>query len=167
MKFRATKIALILSTLCLQVATTPALQAATLDDASPAAYNSQVRTGAFAGARIRLAVGSQTREPRLRAGFSFAAMQSGQTRRGASFTRFGEGLEFGVNSRNSQPHMSLAGYSLTSERLGAADGVNAAGKKKGLSTPATIGIVIGGAALLALLAFVAICADDGGECGSQ
>ncbi len=167
MKFRATKIALILSTLCLQVATTPALQAATLDDASSARQNSQVRTGAFAGARIRLAVGGQTREPRLRAGFSFAALQSGQTRRGASFTRFGEGLEFGVNSRDSQPHMSLAGYSLASERLGAADGVNAAGKKKGLSTPATIGIVIGGAALLALIAFVAICADDGGECGSQ
>ncbi len=141
MKFRMTKFAVILSTLCLQVATTPALQAATLDDASSARQNSQVRTGAFAGARIRLAVGGQTREPRLRAGFSFAAMQSGQTRRGASFTRFGEGLEFGVNSSNSQPHMSLAGYSLTSERLGAVQ--DEQGKNRGL-TLRTAAFVVGG-----------------------
>jgi len=149
MKFRMTKFAVILSTLCLQVATTPALQAATLDDASSANHNSQVRTGAFAGARIRLAVGSQTREPRLRAGFSFAALQSGQTRRGASFTRFGEGLEFGVNSRDSQPHMSLAGYSLASERLGAADGAGGESKKgHGLRTAAFIigGVLVAGAA---------------------
>ena len=127
----------------------PASQAAALEDALLIGRDAQFRTGTFAGARIRLAVGGQKREPKLRAGFTFASVQSGQSARGVSFTRFGEGLEFGITDRNAQPHMSIAGYSLAPKRLGAADGAEDGSKKgHGLRTAAFIvgGVLVAGVA---------------------
>ncbi len=167
MKNRVTNIFVMLSLAGAQLFAIPASQAAALEDAPVAGRDAQFRTGTFAGGRIRLAIGSQRKEPKLRTGFTFASMQSGQSTRGTYFTRFGEGLEFGITDRNARPHMSVAGYSLAPKRLGAADGTEDAGKKKGLSTPAIIGIVVGGVALLAVAAFVAICSNDSGECGSD
>lgn len=167
MKNRVTNFFVMLSLAGAQLFAIPASRAAALEDAPVVGRDAQVRTGTFAGARIRLAIGSQRKEPKLRAGFTFASMQSGRSARGASFTRFGEGLEFGITDRSVEPHMSIAGYSLTPKRLGAAEGAEGAGKNRGLSTPAIIGIAVGGAAVLALVAFVAICSNDSGECGSD
>ena len=139
MKTRITNIFAILSLSCAQLIVVPASQAAALEDATLIGRDAQFRTGTFAGARIRLAVGGQKREPKLRAGLTFASVQSGQSARGVSFTRFGEGLEFGITDRNAQPHMSIAGYSLAPKRLGAADGAEDGSKKgHGLRTAAFI-----------------------------
>lgn len=156
----------ILAFLTAQIGLTSMASAATLETSPPTGATSPLRTGAFLGARIRLAVGSRKKEPRLKAGLSFAAMQSGQSMRGGSLVRFGEGFEFGITDSDRQPHMSIAGQSLSPRRLGAEEGADG-GKKKGLSTPAIVGIAIGGAALLAVAAFVAICSEDSGECGSD
>lgn len=142
-----TKCLTILAFLTAQTGLTSMASAATLETSPPTGITSPLRTGAFLGARIRLAVGSRKKEPRLKAGLSFAAMQSGQSMRGGSLVRFGEGFEFGITDSDRQPHMSLAGYSLTSGRLGAAEGAQDKRRASGLRTAAFVvgGLLLAGA----------------------
>jgi hypothetical protein len=159
MKISAANIAVMLSLVGVQSLTIPALRAASLEDASPIGRNAQIRTGTFAGARIRLAIGGQKRESRLRAGFTFASMQSGRSARGAPFTRFGEGLEFGITDRAVQPHMSIAGHSLAPKRLGAAEDSEKNSEKKGGSGLRTAALVVGGLLIVGAGIYVAKVAE--------
>lgn len=147
------KLLTIIALVLAQLFSVPAVSAATLEDVPQAGPNAQFRAGTFAGARIRVAMGGQKKAARLRAGLTFAAMQSGQSARGASFMRFGEGLEFGITDREIQPQMSLAGYSLAAKRLGAADDDKA--QKKGRSALGTAALIAGGL-LLGVAGFYAI-----------
>jgi hypothetical protein len=56
---------------------------------------SDVRTGTFAGARIRLALGGRPEDRGVRAGVTFAPTLHSQTLSGQSRTRFSEGVELG------------------------------------------------------------------------
>src|SRR5688572_20926897 len=60
---------------------------------------SDVRTGTFAGARIRIALGGRPEDRGLRAGVTLAPTLHTQTLSGQVRTRFGEGVELGFAGR--------------------------------------------------------------------
>lgn len=122
--------------------------AASIEDAPQHGRDSQTRGSSFAGARIRLAMGGHRKQERLRAGLTFAAMQSGRSARGYAVTSFSDGVELGVTGSEPVPHLSVAGYRLTS-KLNAGEGQSEEKKKRGngLRTAAFVvgGILVAGA----------------------
>ncbi|HWT12988.1 MAG TPA: hypothetical protein VN231_09565, partial [Allosphingosinicella sp.] len=105
---------LIASLLTAQIFAAPAAAADIVDDSGIAA----TRSGSFAGARIRLAIGGG--EP-LRAGLVAAPMIRAQRSDGRAVTRFGEGVELGVTAAGS-PRFAVAGRELGRRALAAQSG---------------------------------------------
>ena len=96
------------------------------------------RHGAFAGARLRVPLGSGHDE-KVRAGLTVAPMAQSRGSDGSIRTRFGEGMEFGLAGRE-KAGLRIGGRSiaqLTEGRTGPD------GKKLGISTLGWIGIGVG------------------------
>lgn len=112
------------------------------------------RMGAFGGLRVRLALGGNPHENRLRAGFALAPTLSTRAQEGETRLRIGEGLEFGVRGR--EPiRLSIGGRNL--RRLAA----RAAGDGDDGGIPA--GAWIAGGIVLVTLAgvvFVAVALEN-------
>ena len=73
----------------------------------------QVRAGAFAGARLRIALGGKN-HGRARAGLTFAATQQVRAADSRQTMRFGEGFELGLAS-GERPAVRLGGMRLTAD----------------------------------------------------
>jgi hypothetical protein len=113
----------------------------------------QVRTGAFAGARVRLAFGGPERG-RVRAGLALAPFSRSQTIDGRASLRYGEGVEFGIAGRE-RAGFRLAGYRLGQGPMRGDTG----GPRLGLSTLETAAVV-GGGIVVALLALALVGRND-------
>ena len=111
----------------------PAL-AATIDDLPIAAQQSH---GAFAGARLRVPLGGETRA--IRAGLAVAPMQRSEASDGRAALRFSEGMELGFAGKG-KARLMLAGQPIGA-RFGVAQDEDDDG---GPSTLGTIAIVVGG-----------------------
>lgn len=75
--------------------------------------------GAFAGARLRIALGGNRNQPKLRAGLTFAPTLHYRDYQGTADINFGEGLEFGHRSGH-RLSLSAAGQDIGAPRHGAA-----------------------------------------------
>ena len=73
------------------------------------------RTGAFAGARLRIGIGGHD-AGQLRAGIGIAPLRSAQALDGRLRISLGEGVEFGIRGK-SAPRLSFAGRSIDEIRL--------------------------------------------------
>lgn len=125
-------------------------------DLAIAADQAQVRMGAFAGARVRLAFGGRD-QGRLRAGLALAPFSRSQTIDGRAAFRYGEGFEFGIAGR--EP----AGFRLAGYRLGQGPMRGDTGSPRlGLSTLGTAAVV-GGVIVVGLLG-LAFFGRSGGCC---
>lgn len=113
-------------------------------DLGVTADQAQVRMGAFAGARFRVAFGGRD-EGRVRAGLTLAPFSRSQNMDGHATLRYGEGLEFGIAGRE-PARLRLAGYRISP---GPARG-DASGPRLGLSTIETT-LVVGGVIVVGLL----------------
>lgn len=69
------------------------------------------RMGAFGGLRVRLPLGGEVGDRRLRAGLTLAPTLHGRLPSGESRLRIGEGLEFGVRGREPM-RLSIGGRDL-------------------------------------------------------
>lgn len=72
-------------------------------------------TGAFAGARIRIALGGNRNQPKLRAGLTIAPTLHHRVDQGAPEINFGEGLEFGHRTGH-RLSLSAAGQDIGGNR---------------------------------------------------
>lgn len=123
-------------------------------DLGVTADQAQVRMGAFAGARVRLALGGRD-EGRVRAGLTLAPFSHSQTMDGRTASRYADGLEFGISG--SEPaSVRLAGYRIGP---GPVRG-EAGGPRLGLSTIETA-LVVGGVIVVGLLGLALIGRSDG------
>lgn len=75
----------------------------------------QYETGAFAGARLRIALGGNRNQPKLRAGLTFGPTLHHRVNQGAADINFGEGLEFGHRSGH-RFSLSAAGQEIGGNR---------------------------------------------------
>lgn len=100
---------LIATLLAAQLASTPAFGAEIVEAESQ-------RMGTFGGVRLRVPLGADPQAKGVRAGLTVAPTLHSQRADGTSRTRFGEGLELGVQA--GRPALSLAGRPI--HRLGAA-----------------------------------------------
>lgn len=123
--------------------------------------------GAFAGARIRMALGDRAHQ-RLRAGLTLAPTMHARGSDGAVRTRFGEGLELGVAPRRPL-ELSLAGTRL--DRFGVAPGgTGPGGRRAGVSTLGWVAIGVGATVLVVAgagylwLDDALSCDDPGDDC---
>jgi len=123
--------------------------------------------GAFAGARIRVALGDRGHQ-RLRAGLTLAPTMRGRSSDGAVHTRFGEGFELGLSPRR-PVELSFAGTRL--DRFGVAPGGSApGGPRAGVSTLGWVAIGLGATVLVAAgagylwLEDALDCDDPGDDC---
>ena len=111
-------------------------------------------TGTFAGLRLHLSFGGETREP-LRAGLAFAPVARADYQDGRVRTRIGEGLEFGINGRG-PVRFSLAGMPVNQLVQGR---TGPDGRRMGVSTLGWVAIGVG-ATVVVLFAAAAICFSD-------
>jgi hypothetical protein len=118
-----------------------------------AADQAQVRMGAFAGARVRLAFGGPERD-QVRAGLALAPFSRSQAIDGRASLRYGEGFEFGIAGRG-PAGFRLAGYRLGQGPMRGDTG----GPRLGLSTLETAAVV-GGGIVVALLAVALVGRND-------
>lgn len=112
------------------------------------------RMGAFGGLRVRLPLGGDPRQQRIRAGLTLAPTLSSRGQDGESRLRFGEGLELGMRGR--EPiRLTVGGRDL--RRLGARGD-----RDGGIPTGAWIA---GGIVLVAIagVTFVAIALDNASD----
>jgi hypothetical protein len=132
-----------------------AAQPAFAADLTDSAYRTS-ETGMFTGLRLRVPLGGEAGRQPLRAGLAVApTVQSRAMNGGEVRTRFGEGLEFGVNGRRSMT-VSIAGTPVS--RL--VQGPNAPeGEKAGVSTLGWVAIGVGALVAVVLIAG-AICFSD-------
>jgi hypothetical protein len=137
---------LIASLLAAQVMTTPAF-AASLEDHPAAA---QSRSGAFAGARIRIGFGGRD-HGKARAGLTLAPMSRSATADGVIQRRFAEGIEYGFRG-NERAQLSIAGQLIEKRRLGAQDDKDEDDDDGGIPTWALVagGVVIAAGVGLAI-----------------
>ncbi|HEV7659572.1 MAG TPA: hypothetical protein VGO55_06970 [Allosphingosinicella sp.] len=122
-------------------------------DLGVAADPAQVRMGAFAGARVRLAFGGPE-QGQVRAGLALAPFSRSQTIDGRASLRYGEGVEFGVAGRG-PAGLRLAGYRLGQGPIRGDTGA----PRLGLSTLGTAAVV-GGGIVVALLAVALVGRND-------
>ncbi|HVQ09397.1 MAG TPA: hypothetical protein VMS43_13270 [Allosphingosinicella sp.] len=125
-------------------------------DLGIAADHAQVRMGAFAGARVRLAFGGPD-EGGVRAGLALAPFSRSQTMDGRASLRYGEGFEFGIAGRE-PASVRLGGHRIGQ---GPMQG-DASGPRLGLSTIETT-LVVGGVIVVGLLG-LAFFGRSGGCC---
>jgi hypothetical protein len=113
----------------------------------------QTRMGAFAGGRLRVTLGGkkQTVHAGLMAAPSVRSFQDG-----ASSLRIGEGLEYGLGDRRSQPGLSFAGREIGSGKH------LPDGKRQNVSTAGYIAIAAG-VVLLSGLVFLGWLVHEGNQ----
>ena len=145
-----------------------ALLAAQLGTAASAAdlvdptRSESTRTGAFAGARLRISLDPERRE-RVRAGLALAPTVHVGRDDGSGRLRIGEGLEFGLSERRA-PELSFGGTPLK-DLTGGGEGAD--GRRANVST---IGWVAIGALVVAVGGFALFahemnsCAPHDDEC---
>jgi hypothetical protein len=139
------------------VAAQPAF-AADLGDGGGAA--TAQRQGAFAGARIRIALdGSRARK--AKAGLTIAPIVQGRRADGSIRTRFGEGMELRM-AGGDKAQLAFGGRPLAELAEGR---TGPDGRKAGLSTIGWVAIGVG-VAILTLYAIAQACAD-GEICGDD
>lgn len=137
---------------------TAPLHAQTIGGASPTGIAGPVATGGFVGARLRIPLGgAKHSDKRVRASLTVAPIQRSEGDRLKSPAwRIGEGLEFGVASDRTAPHVSLAGRSLTPARYTPGGDAAKAGRSNlsdgGTAAAVVVGLVVlvGGGLLIAL-----------------
>lgn len=142
--------------------TAAALVAAQLATAAPASAAellasgdpAQTRLGAFAGGRLRVELGGRN-EGRPRLGLTVAPYSHRQAPDGRVTLRYGEGVEFGLVGRE-PARLRLAGYRLAPGGVA----VDSNGRRLGLSTLETAGIVAGVIVVGSLAFALAFRADD-------
>ena len=101
----------------------------------------QTRVGVFGGVRLNLAVGGPALGSRARAGLALAPTVRSERMQGATRTRIGEGLHFGLAERG-RPELTFVGTSI--DRLGMApNGRPPKGYRAGVSTLGWVGIGAG------------------------
>jgi hypothetical protein len=123
----------------------PAMAADLGDSNGPVA----ARQGAFAGARIRIALdGSRARKPR--AGLTVAPILQGRQADGSIRTRFGEGMELRL-AGEVKPRLAFGGRTLVELRQGRG---GPDGRRLGVSTIGWIAIGVGVAAIVLVAAGV-------------
>ena len=140
--------------------TIAALLAAQLTAAQPALAAELVtqeapQMGAFAGARLRVPLGGEREQRRLRAGLTLAPTMHVRDSAGSERLRFGEGLELGITGRE-PVRLSFGGTPVN--RLGQR-GTGPDGQRLGISTLGWIAIGVG-AAIVIVVGAAAICASD-------
>lgn len=104
-----------------------------------------VQSGTFAGARIRLSLGGQQHDRKLRAGLTIAPTLRSQTISGQTQTRLGEGLELGFTGKRPLT-LSLAGRPISGLLPGG--GKSEDEQRLGISTGGYVAIGVGVAALV-------------------
>jgi hypothetical protein len=114
----------------------------------PAASAGPARTGAFAGARLRVPLGAR-KDQQARLGLALAPLQRRQSADGEVRLRFGEGVELEIAGREPVA-LRLAGQRLTPDR-----GVDGKENRLGVSTIGAVaigaGVVLLGAVAIALV----------------
>ncbi|HEX6374581.1 MAG TPA: hypothetical protein VFZ91_02565 [Allosphingosinicella sp.] len=133
--------------------TAPPVFAAELPDQAGSAGQ---RQGAFAGARIRVPLGS-AKETKVRAGLTVAPLRQGFGPDGSLRIGFGPGLELGMGE-GGDPALSLAGQRMDRLMLGRSAKAPG-GTRAGVSTLGWVAIGVGAVALV-LVALVAACSAD-------
>lgn len=79
----------------------------------------QREMGTFAGARLRIALGGNRNQPKVRGGLTFAPTMHSRANQGAAEINIGEGLEFGHRSGH-RISLSAAGQDIGGNRAGVA-----------------------------------------------
>lgn len=128
--------------------------------AAPFEEMTAVRSGTFAGARIRLSLGGQQHDRRFRAGLAISPTMRSQALSGEIRTRFGEGLELGIAGDRSLA-FSLGGRPVS--RLMPGSRKSEGDKRLSASTAGKVAIGAGAVALVAgavILGIVISHADD-------
>jgi hypothetical protein len=132
------------------------------------AAQEQRQMGGFAGARLRIPLGGERANRKMRAGLTLAPMMNIRDSSGDSRTRLGEGLELGVG-QNRPLELSLAGTRI--DRLGMAPrGTAPGGRRAGVSTLGWIAIGVGTAIVVTAAAGylwledALDCDDPGDDC---
>ena len=133
------------------LAAQPALAADLTVDRSAMAQ----RQGAFAGARVRVALGGG-KANKVRAGLAIAPLVQGRSNSGEMRTRFGEGLDLGIAGRDRKPSLSIAGTPVSQIASGKA---GPTGAKAGVSTIGWVAIGVG-VVLVSLVAITAVCLSE-------
>jgi hypothetical protein len=108
------------------------------------AERQEARMGAFAGGRLRIALGGEGRE-RVRAGLTVAPALH-RAADGATRLRIGEGLEYGLTERRPLG-VSLAGYRMADARQAAE------GQRHNVSTTGWVAIGVGVVVLTGVAVF--------------
>ena len=142
--------------------TAAALVAAQLASAAPASGAellasgdpAQTRLGAFAGGRLRVELGGRN-DGRPRLGLAVAPYSHRQAPDGRVTLRYGEGFEFGIVGRE-PARVRLAGYRLAPGGVP----VDPNGRRLGLSTLETAGVVAGVIVVGALVFALTFRADE-------
>ena len=111
--------------------------------------------GAFAGLRLRVPLDPESRRQPIRVGLTVAPTLHTQSQSGEVRTRFGEGLEFGVNGREPL-RLSFAGKPVSHLVQGKS---GPGGERTGVSTLGWVAIGVGALAAVVLVAG-AICLSD-------
>ena len=110
-----------------------------------------VQSGTFTGARIRLSLGGRQHDRKFRAGLTIAPMVRSQAISGETRTRFGEGLELGFAGKRPLT-LSLGGQPVSRLLPGGRKSENE--QRLGISTGGYVAIGVGVAALVgAVLVF--------------
>ena len=141
-----------------------ALVAAQIAGSSQSAFAAELepagavqRQGAFAGARLRIPLGSsKAQKPRI--GLTVAPLRQSQGADGRIRTGFGQGLELGLGETG-KPALSLAGQRVDRLMLGPA-GKAPEGQRAGVSTLGWVAIGVGAVALVLVALVLACDADD-------
>lgn len=145
----------------MKILTAAALVAAQLVSASPVLAAdlvggpepAQARMGAFAGARLRVALGGR-HDGRTRFGLALAPISQSRTMDGRGVRRFGEGFELGISGRE-PAGLRLAGY-----RVGPGGALlDERHTRLGVSTIGTAAIV-GGVIVVGLVGLALIARND-------
>ena len=142
-----------------QMMAQPAMAAELGDDRGAVA----ARQGAFAGARVRIALDG-TKARKTQAGLTLAPMIQGRAGDGSLRTRFGEGLELRLAGDSARPELAFGGRSLAQLKEGR---TGPDGRKLGVSTLGWVAIGVGTALLIGTVAFVYAmehCPEHADEC---
>jgi hypothetical protein len=137
------------------------LLAAPAEAASWQDQATDVRPGAFIGARVKLPFGGPS-APKTRAELAFAPTQSRISSSGAIRTRIGEGFGFGLTS-HSKPTLTLAGMRADTALGLARTGRAKAERKLSLGTGGWIAVGVGTVVVVGVIG-LALWADHVNDC---
>lgn len=150
------KTALIASLVAAQLLAAQPATAASFEQLGPA----NTEAGVFAGARLRIPLGSASRN-KARIGLTLAPMTRSRWDEGRTRLRFGEGVGLGITG-NGPIQVSLAGRPLSAFAPGAAAEIDTR-DKRGISTLGAVGIGAG-VLLVAGIVYVVVLTSQCYEC---